>query len=531
MPFVFPERDIDSIFILNKEPDFSFREQQNEPMNESKKAVIIGAGVGGIATSIFLAQKGFAVEVFEKNASPGGRCGQIVQDGHRFDLGATILLMPSLYRKVFSSLGLDLDKDLETTSLEPVYKLFFSDGTDFAFTRDSEKMKAQLEAIEPGSFQKFNEYVTEGYGFFKLSMNDLLGKNFYHLFEFINLKSILLLIKLKIWLNHSSYIKRFFKDPHLQMAFTFQNIYVGQNPYQSRAFFSMLPGAEIAEGALFPKGGMHRIVEKLLATATDLGVQFQYKKPVAQIVVNGNKTEGIQLEDGTLIDADLVIANADLPYVYKQLLSDKQAANHLKNKKYSSSAIVFHWGVDQIYPQLDHHSVFLNDPYKDGLNKIFKEKSLSDNPSFYIHAPVRSDKSAAPENQDSLTVIVPVAHLEENYHQHWKKLKKTARDGVIRRLKEAGLEDIEDHIKFEICYLPKTWESTCNVTNGSVFGSLDHTIFQMGYFRPHNRHKKYKNLYFAGGSTHPGNGIPLVLLSAKLTSERILKEISNPNFN
>jgi phytoene desaturase len=342
---------------------------------------------------------------------------------------------------------------------------------------------------------------------------------------------MLLLLKLKTYLKHTDYIKRYFKDPHLQMAFTFQNIYVGQNPYQAPAFFSMLPGAEIAEGALFPKGGMHRIVEKLLETATELGVQFQYKKPVAKILVMGNQTTGILLEDGSSIEADLVIANADLPYIYRDLLPEKKAANRFKKMKYSCSAIVFHWGVDQIYPQLDHHSVFLNDPYKEGLEKIFKDKSLSDNPSFYIHAPVRSDSSAAPENHDTLSVIVPVAHLDEKYDQDWASLKQTARAGVIQRLKEAGLEDIEEHIKFEICYLPKTWESTCNVTRGSVFGSLSHSIFQMGYFRPHNRHKKYRNLYFTGGSTHPGNGIPLVLLSAKLTSERILKDAKKLNSN
>jgi phytoene desaturase len=493
-------------------------------MQTQKKAVIIGAGVGGLATANFLAKNGYSVEIYEKNANPGGRCGQMIQDGHRFDLGATILLMPSLYRKVLSELDIDLDKDLEATSLEPVYKLFFSDGSDFAFTRDRERMETQLEEIENGSFPKYQEYVKEGYEYFNLSMNDLLGKNFNHLFQFVNFKSIRLLLKLKTHIKHTDYIQRYFTDPHLRMAFTFQNIYVGQNPYDAPAFFSMLPGAEIAEGALFPKGGMHRLVEKLLELADQNNVQVHYKKPAEKIILNGKKAEGILLDDGTIVHADLVIANADLPYVYKELLRDKKKTKSLKKKKYSCSAIVFHWGLDKIYPQLDHHSVFLNDPYQEGLNKIFKEKSLSENPSFYIHAPVRTDKTAAPEHHDTLSVIVPVAHLDPKNNQDWGKLKQRAREGVINRLEEAGLHDIEDHIKFEICYLPKTWESTCNVTRGSVFGSLSHSIFQMGYFRPHNQHRKYKNLYFAGGSTHPGNGVPLVLLGAKLTSERILKD-------
>ncbi len=496
-------------------------------MDNQQKAVIIGAGVGGLATAVFLAQNGFAVEVFEKNANPGGRCGQMVQEGHRFDLGATILLMPSLYRQVFSALGMDMDAELETTSLEPVYKLFFGDGTDFAFTRDPEKMKAQLETIETGSHAQYEKYIKEGYDFFDRSMNGLLGRNFYHIFQFINLKSIWLLIKLKTWIKQSDYIKRFFTDHRLQKAFTFQNIYVGQNPYRQPAFFSMLPGAEIAEGALFPNGGMHRIVEKLMETATGLGVQFHFKKPVASIMVKGNKTEGILLENGETIPAGIVIANADLPYVYDQLLPNKRKANRLKRKEYSCSAIVFHWGVDKIYPQLDHHSIFLNEPYKEGMDKIFNEKSLSGNPSFYVHAPVRTDKSAAPANEDTLSVIIPVGHIDKKADQDWQALKLSARESVIRRLKEAGMTDIEEHIKFEICFMPKTFESYCNVANGSVFGSLSHTIFQMGWFRPHNRHNKYKNLYFVGGSTHPGNGIPLVLLGAKLTSERIIKEILN----
>jgi len=498
-------------------------------MNQiSDKAIIIGAGVGGIATAVFLAQQGFEVEVYEKNASAGGRCGQMIQEGHRFDLGATILLMPSIYRKVFAGLGIDMDQELETTSLEPVYKLFFSDGTCFDFNRDPVKMKTQLEAIEPGSFANYERYIAEGYAFFKLSMAGLLGKNFYHLFQFVNLKSILLLIKLKIWIRHTNYVKRFFTDRRLQMAFTFQNIYVGQNPYKQPAFFSMLPGAEIIEGALFPKGGMHRVVEKLMSTAIDMGVKFHYKKTVSTILINGNKAEGIQLEDGSIQKAGLVIANADLPYVYSHLLPENTISKRLKKKEYSCSAIVFHWGVDKVYPQLEHHSIFLNDPYKQGMEKIFNDKSLSDNPSFYIHAPVRTDTSAAPINQDTLSIIVPAPHLDAPSGQDWQKLKQMARNGVIRRLKEAGLTDIEEHIKFETCYLPKTWESYCNVTNGSVFGSLSHTILQMGYFRPHNRHHKYKNLYFTGGSTHPGNGIPLVLLSAKLTSERIIKEYPQP---
>lgn len=493
-------------------------------MNTNPQAIIIGSGVGGLATAVFLARKGYNVTVFEKNASPGGRCGQMSKGGHRFDAGATILLMPSIYRQVFGALGMDLDKELETVPLDPVYKLFFDDGSDFSFNRTDRAIKPQLEHFEKGSSAAFDQYIKEGYDFFNRAMRGLLNRNFYTLFQFITPANALLLIRLKTWIKHTDYVKRFFKDPRLQKVFSFQNIYVGQNPYRQPAFFSMLPGAEIAEGALFPRGGMHRIILRLSEEAKRLGVKIILNEPVSDILVKGRRANGIRLESGKTVNADLIIANADLPYVYDQLLPDSKMNKGLKKMEYSCSAIVFHWGVSKIYPQLDQHSIFLNEPYKEGMDVIFNEKSVSGSPSFYVHAPVRTDASAAPANEDSLSVIVPVGHITDAKEQDWTALKEKTRAYVIKRLKTAGLEDIEEHIKFEICFTPRTFENYCHITKGSVFGSLSHTIFQMGYFRPHNRHDRYKNLYFAGGSTHPGNGVPLVLLSAQLASQRIMKE-------
>jgi phytoene desaturase len=332
-----------------------------------------------------------------------------------------------------------------------------------------------------------------------------------------------MLIKLKTYISNYRYVKKFFLNTHLRMAYTFQNIYVGQSPFDSPALFSMVPAAELIEGSFFPKGGMYTIVETLLSAAQSSGVRFHYNKPVKNIMVNGKKAESVILEDGSEIRADIIIANADLPYVYRNLLPDRAKSRRLDRMKYSCSAICFHWGLDKVYPQLGHHSVFLSDAFREGLNSIFNNKTVGDRPSFYVHAPVRTDKSAAPENQDTFSLIVGAGHVDKKKKQDWDVLKKRTRKAVIQRLKQLGLEDIEEHIKFEICFTPENWENACNISRGSVFGSLAHNILQMGYFRPHNQHSRYKNLYFVGGSTHPGNGIPNVLLSAKLTAERILK--------
>jgi phytoene desaturase len=494
-------------------------------MDPNKKVVIIGAGIGGITTSIYLARQGFQVSVLEKNSFPGGRCSQVIREGHRFDMGATIFLMPDIYRSVFKSLGLTLDECFESKAISTLYTLHFGDGSVLSFSTDKSVLKEQLEKTEKGSFEKSQKLLNKGYYFFQLAKERLLGRNFYHLFEFVTLRNAILLIKLKTYIRHMTFIRRFFKNPNLQKAFTFQNIYVGQNPCTAPALFAMLPAAELTEGTLFPVGGMFSITQKLVSMALESGVEFHYNSPVARIQTSKNQVNGVEMEDGSIIIAGLIVANADLPYVYRDLLPDKSRSERIDGLRHSCSAIVLHWGMDKVYPQLSHHSVFLSEQYEANLDKIFNDQSLSGNPSFYVHAPGRTDPTAAPEGQDSISVIIPCGHLVHE-DQNWNSLKNTARASVIERLKKAGLADIEDHIKFEICYLPQTWKSIFNLSKGATFGSLGHNIFQMGYFRPHNRHRIYKNLYFAGGSTHPGSGVPLVLLSAKLTSERIIKESS-----
>jgi phytoene desaturase len=492
-------------------------------MNSEKSAAVIGAGIGGIATAIYLAKNGYEVTVFEKNSAPGGRCGQLVRDGHRFDLGATMLMMPEIYREIFDSLGIPLFENTEIEPLEDLYKIYFDNNDIIAFSTDKAKMRVQHEKIEPGSYEKSRKYVEDGYEIFQIGTKKLIGRNFDNVFQFANLRNLGMLIKLKTYISNYNYVKKFFRSVHLRMAYTFQNIYVGQSPFDSPALFSMVPAAELTEGSFFPKGGMFKIVEKLVTEAVSSGVTFHYNRPVKEIKVNGKVAESILFADGSEFKADIVVANADLPYVYRNLLPDRAKSRRLDNMKYSCSAICFHWGLDKVYPQLGHHSVFLSDGFREGLDRIFKEKTLSDNPSFYIHAPVRSDSDAAPAGHDTLSFIVGCGHVDKKKKQDWEVLKRKTHDTLVRRLKQLGMEDIEEHIKFEICYTPENWESACNISRGAVFGSLAHNLLQMGYFRPHNQHGRYRNLFFVGGSTHPGNGIPNVLLSAKLTAERILK--------
>jgi phytoene desaturase len=495
-------------------------------MTFHSKAIVIGAGIGGIATAARLAKNGFQVTVLEKNEKPGGRCNQIVRDGHRFDTGPTLFLMPQVFAETYAALGETMSNHLDLRRVDPTYAVHFDDGLRLQLTADIGKMQEQLEKIERGAFGGFLQYLAEGNRHYKLSLDKFVGRNFYSLLDYFSPANLPLLFKLKALKKHYANTGNYFKDEHLRAAFTFQNMYLGLSPYDAPATYSLLQYTELADGVWYPLGGMYRVIETLTAIAEKLGVRFLYNAPVKKIQAAGNKVESVTTEDGRTFSAGLFIGNADLPYIYKELLPKNTEAGRLEKKKYTCSTIMFYWGVDKRYPQIAHHNVFLTGDYKASFEKIFDEHTLPDAPSFYVHAPARTDPAAAPQGQDTLYVLVPVGHLDPRTGQDWDAMVGRARRTVFARLeKEMGIDDLAAHIKFEIVNTPKTWNNSFNLAKGAAFG-LSHNFWQVGYLRPHNRHAQYKNLYFAGASTHPGTGLPIVLLSARLTTERIMKEFA-----
>lgn len=493
-------------------------------MSQKSTVIVIGAGIGGIATAARLARNGYSVTVLEKNETPGGRCNQIVRDGHRFDIGPTLFLMPEVWEETFAALGERMGDHLDLRRIDPTYKVHFDDGLQLELTSNIGKMQTQLEAVEKAAFTGFLHYIAEGAKHYKLSLEKFVGRNFFSIFDYFSLKNLPLIFKLKALDKHYRNTGRFFKDERLKAAFTFQNMYLGLSPYDAPATYSLLQYTELAEGVWYPMGGMYAGIEALVKVAEKLGVKFIYNAPVRQLQVEGSRVTAAELENGQVLEADIFVGNADLPYIYKKLLPDPGEAKKLDEKLYTCSTIMFYWGVDKQYPQIAHHNVFLGGDYKASFDQIFNDHSLPDEPSFYVHAPTRTDPAAAPEGQDTLYVLVPVGHLDAASKQDWDERIRRARKTVFERLsREMGIDNLENHIKFEIVYQPKTWKERFNLEKGAAFG-LSHNFWQVGYLRPQNRHRKYKNLYFAGASTHPGTGLPIVLLSARLTAERILLE-------
>ncbi len=488
------------------------------------KIVVIGAGIGGIATAARLARAGFEVTVLEKNAHPGGRCGQLEVKGHTFDTGATLYLMPDVYAQAFGELGERIEDHLKLNRVDPTYHLHFPDGSKLELTSDLMEMNRQMEAIESGSFDSLLRYLREAKGHYDLSMERLVSREFRTFFSFFNPSNLLLFLRLRALQNHVKHVEQFFDDPRLQIAFAFQNMYMGLNPFEAPATYSFLQYTELAEGIWYPQGGMHQVVRALVRLAEAKGVQFEYRTPVERIQVSGDRTTGVLTSEGAHWPADIVVANADLPYVYRNLLPPGQATDRLDGAEYGCSTIMFYWGLDRRYPEFGSHNLFLPHIGREGFDPIFDDGNMPRSPNFYMHIPSRSDPAMAPEGGETVTIAIPVPNINPSAPRDWSGERDRMRASVISQLEAAGMSGLEGHIRVERTGTPLDWQRRFNLVRGSTHG-LSHRLSQMGYLRPGYKHARIRNLYFVGASTHPGTGLPSVLISARNLTRRVLDDL------
>ncbi|KAI1114675.1 phytoene dehydrogenase [Nemania sp. NC0429] len=510
-----------------------------------KTAVVIGAGAGGIATAARLAKAGLSVTVLEKNSFTGGRCSLIRHDGHRFDQGPSLLLLPKLFREVF----FDLDTTLEAEGVELLqcptnYNVWFADGENFELTTDLARMKTQIERWEgKDGFDRYLSWLREAHAHYEISVAKVLSRNFTSTWQLAAPKFVLAGLLLhplhSIW-NRAG---RYFWSERLRRVFTFATMYMGMSPFDAPATYSLLQYTELAEGIWYPRGGFQTVLAALQRVGERLGVKYRLGTPVKQILMqsDGKTVRGVELESGEMMEADVVVVNADLVYAYGNLFPQTKSQTRryvksLRQKDGSCSAISFYWSLDRTIPELQTHNIFLADEYRESFDAIFDRQTLPDEPSFYVNVPSRIDPSAAPEGRDSIIALVPAGHLLESkgtgsgirQNQDWDALVSRARRAVLSTIAaRTGCAPLEPFITHEMVNDPYAWEAKFNLDKGSILG-LSHSFSNVLAFRPRTRAEGFRNAYFVGASTHPGTGVPIVLAGSKITTEQILEDMGRP---
>lgn len=491
----------------------------------AKSIVIIGAGMGGLAAALRLRHQGFDVTVLEKQSRPGGRSNVIEESGFRVDRGPTILVMKEAFDETYSALGLELDERLELTRLDPNYRVYFHDNSYVDLFSDMERLQAEVERIEPGASAGLQRFMKDSGRKYSLGM-DFVSRNYDYITDLANPMAGVKLLTTRSYERLYDQIRGYFKTDKLQKAFSFHSMFLGLSPFDALAMYSLITYADLALGMWYPKGGIYAIIEDMLAIAAEMGVNICTDAPVQQILIEAGKVTGVELESGEIIKADLVVSNADLPYTYKHLIAPEFRRDYpnkrLDKMDYSCSGYLLYLGVDKKYDHVRHQALYFSEDYRANLNAIFGDKHLPDAPSFHLNIPTVTDSSLAPEGHSLLYVLAPMPNLQAEID--WNEAAPLVREQLIKQLENLLDPDIRQHIVWERQYTPLDFERDINAVHGTAFGSLSHGFFQSSYFRPHNKARDIEGLYFVGQGTYPGIGMPMVLISAQLVTERIVQE-------
>jgi phytoene desaturase len=489
-----------------------------------KHIAIIGSGFGGLSLAVRLQAAGHRVRIFEKREKIGGRAYQLTDAGYTFDMGPSLVTAPSIIRSIFESANRKMEDYIDLVPLDPFYRIFFHDGSHMDYSGDSQRMKEQLARFSEKDAAAYDDFMRDMKGIYDAVITDGLGKQ-----PFDTIGKMARFVPRAVRLNALKPVaymaKSYFEDFRSHFMFSFHPLFIGGHPFRAPSIYAMIPYLEKKEGVWFAKGGMYAIVKALASLFEELGGEITTSAEVDRITVEGGRATGIQI-DGTHFPFDAVVSNGDVTQTYRRLVAPEHRSKWTNRKldaqKQTMSCFLMYIGTRKKFPALAHHTLILAERYKGLIDEIFAHKKLPDDFSMYLHVPTATDDSMAPEGCESMYVLIPVPNLKAS--TDWEQEKEAYADKVLDFLEQWGMEGLRDSM--EVCHLftPEDFKTELNATDGNAF-ALEPKLTQTAWFRPHNRSEDVERLYIVGAGTHPGAGVPGVMLSAEATLSCMVEDL------
>ncbi len=487
------------------------------------RAIVIGAGLGGLAAAMRLGAKGYQVTIIDKLDVPGGRGSAIWDSGHRFDLGPTIVTVPQLYRDLWAACGRDFDADVTLKPLDPFYEIRWPDGSIFEASGDTERMRAQVAQFEPRDVAGFERFLKDSEKRYWFGFENLGRKSMHKLWDLVKVLPIFGMLRA----DRSVYAhaKRRFINDKLRMAFSFHPLFIGGDPCHVTSMYILVSYLEKEFGVHYAMGGLAHMARKMADIVEAQGGNLLMQTEVDEIVVENGRTQGVRLRGGLALGADVVVSNADAGYTYTHLLrtipKKRWSARRLKRTRYSMSLYVWYFGTKgtrDMWKDVGHHTILNGPRYTELLKDIFIKGTLADDFSLYIHRPSVTDPSVAPAGDDTFYVLSPVPHLGHG-GVDWE-IESDRYKARILKVLEQQMPGIGSKIVTERCFTPQTFESRYLSPMGAGF-SIEPRILQSAWFRPHNISEEVDGLYLVGAGTHPGAGVPGVISTAEVLGKLV----------
>ena len=488
-----------------------------------KKIAVIGSGFAGLTSAIELASLGHHVTVFEKNSMVGGRARKFQSNGFTFDMGPSWYWMPDVYDKFFARHGKKVEDYYKLLKLDPGFSVVYGKDNTINVPASFEELVALFEDIEKGSGAKLKKFLKKAEVKYKIGMDSLVYKPSHSIFEFINLKVLIGVLHLNVFSNFRSYVKKYFSDSRLTRLMEFPVLFLGATPQNTPALYSLMNYSAFFQGTFYPMGGFHEIILGLSKLAKEKGVVINCNSNVDKINVVNRKANEI-IVNGEKLLFDGIIAAADYNHVEQKLL-DKQFRNYSpeywENREMSPSSLLFYVGIDKRLNNLQHHNLFFDTDFDQHANEIYDNPQWPKNPLFYLSCPSITDSSLAPEGNENLMFLIPLAPGLEDTNE----MREKYFDIVLKRLKDLTGNDIQKNIIFKKSYCVNDFENDYNSFKGNAYG-LANTLKQTAVLKPRMRNKKVKNLYYAGQLTVPGPGVPPSIISGQIAAIEIDKYLN-----